>query len=94
MQTFYMTDAGKVMLLGLRKMQIEEDLEKAKIIVEAFKVAEKLQDEFNESLLHVLEETAKEYEAKVEELIKSLDEAEAEWLEASEEYKKERGAEA
>ena len=89
-----MTDAGKVMLLGLRKMQIEEDLEKAKIIVEAFKVAEKLQDEFNESLLHVLEETAKEYEAKVEELIKSLDEAEAEWLEASEEYKKERGAEA
>lgn len=89
-----MTDAGKVMLLGFRKMQIEEDLKKAKIIVEAFKVAEKHQDEFDESLLHVLEETAKEYEAKVEELIKSLNEAEAEWLEASEEYKRERGAEA
>lgn len=77
-----MTDAGKVMLLGFRKMQIEEDLEKAKIIVEAFKVAEKHQNELNESLLHVLEETAKEYEAKVEELTNSLNEAEAEWLEA------------
>ena len=89
-----MTDAGKVMLLGFRKMQIEEDLEKAKIIVEAFKVAEKHQDEFDERLLRVFEETAKEYDAKVEELIKSLNEAEAEWLEASEEYKRERGAEA
>ena len=89
-----MTDAGKVMFLGFRKMQIEEDLKKAKIIVEAFKVAEKHQDEFDERLLQIFEETVKEYDAKVEELIKSLDEAEAEWLEASEEYKRERGAEA
>ena len=31
-----MADAGKVMLLGLRKLQIEEDLKEAKVIVEAF----------------------------------------------------------
>lgn len=89
-----MADIGKVMLLGFRKMQIEEDLKKAKIIVEAFKVAEKHQDEFDERLLRVFEETTKEYAAKVEELTKSLKEAEAELLEASEEYKREKGVEA
>ena len=89
-----MADIGKVMFLGLRKMQIEEDLKKAKIIVEAFKVVENHWDEFDESLSYDFEETTKEYAAKVEELTKSLKEAEVELLEASEEYKREKGVEA
>lgn len=89
-----MADAGKVMLLGLRKLQIEEDLKEAKVIVEAFKVVENHWDEFDESMAHDFEETARKYDTEVEELTKSLKKAEAEWLEASEEYKKEKGAEA
>ena len=89
-----MADAGKVMFLGLRKMQIEKSLEEAKVIIEAFKVVENHWDEFDESMAHDFEETARKYDVKVEELTKSLKEAEAEWLEASEEYKKEKGAEA
>ena len=89
-----MADAGKVMFLGLRKMQIEKSLEEAKVIVEAFKVVENHWDEFDESMAHDFEETARKYGTEVEELTKSLKKAEAEWLEASEEYKKEKGAEA
>lgn len=89
-----MADAGKVMFLGLRKMQIEKSLKEAKVIVEAFKVVENHWDEFDESMAYDFEETARKYDAKVEELTKSLKEAEAEWLEASEEYKKEKGAKA
>lgn len=89
-----MADAGKVMFLGLRKMQIEKSLKEVKVIVEAFKVVENHWDEFDESMAHDFEETARKYDAEVEELTKSLKEAEAEWLEASEEYKKEKGAEA
>lgn len=89
-----MTDVGKVMLLGLRKLQIEEDLKEAKVIVEAFKLVEYHLDEFDESLLHGLEKIIRKYDAKVGELTKDLNEAETEWLEASEEYKKENGAEA
>lgn len=89
-----MADAGKVMCLGLRKMQIEENLKEAKVIVEAFKVVENHWDEFDESLSHDFEEMARKYDIEVEELTKSLKEAEAEWLEASEEYKKEKGVEA
>lgn len=89
-----MADAGKVMFLGLRKMQIEKSLKEAKVIVEAFKVVENHWNEFDESLSHDFEETARKYDIEVEELTKSLKEAEAEWLEASEEYKREKGAEA
>lgn len=88
-----MASAEKVMCLGLRKMQIEESLKEAKVIVEAFKVVENHWDEFDESLSHDFEETARKYDIEVEELTKSLKEAEAEWLEASEEYKREKGAE-
>lgn len=89
-----MADAGKVMFLGLRKMQIEEDLKEAKVIVEAFKAVENHRDELDEDLLRDFEETARKYDVKVEELTKSLEETEAEWLEASEEYKREKGVEA
>lgn len=89
-----MADAGKVMCLGLRKMQVEERLKEAKVIVEAFKVVENHLDEFDESLSHDFEEITRKYDVKVEELAKSLEEAETEWLEASEEYKREKGAEA
>lgn len=89
-----MADAGKVMCLGLRKMQIEKSLKEAKVIVEAFKVVEDHWDEFDESLSYDFEETARKYDIEVEELTKSLEEAEAEWIEASEEYKREKGAEA
>lgn len=89
-----MADAGKVMFLGFRKMQIEEDLKEAKVIVEAFKLVEYHLDEFDESLVHDLEKLIRKYDVKVEELTKGLNDAETEWLEASEEYKKEKGAEA
>lgn len=89
-----MADAGKVMFLGFRKMQIEEDLKEAKVIVEAFKLVEYHLDEFDESLVHGLEKLIRKYDVKVEELTKNLNDAETEWLEASEEYKKEKGAEA
>lgn len=89
-----MADAGKVMVLGLRKMQIEKSLKEAKVIVEAFKVVENHWDEFDESMTYDFEKTARKYDIEVEELTKSLKEAEAEWLEASEEYRKEKGAEA
>ena len=89
-----MADVGKVMLLGLRKLQIEEDLKEAKVIVEAFKLVEYHLDEFDESLLHDLEKIIRKYDVKVGELTKGLNEAETEWLEASEEYKREKGAEA
>ena len=89
-----MADAGKVMLLGLRKLQIEEDLKEAKVIVEAFKLVEYHLDEFDESLLHDLEKIIRKYDVKVGELTRGLNEAETEWLEASEEYKREKGAEA
>lgn len=89
-----MADAGKVMFLGLRKMQIEESLKEARVIVEAFKVVESHWGEFDESLSHDFEEIARKYDIEVEKLAKSLKEAEAEWLEASEEYNREKGAEA
>ena len=89
-----MADIGKVMFLGLRKMQIEKSLEEAKVIVEAFKLVEYHLDEFDESLLHDLEKIIRKYDVKVGELTKGLNEAETEWLEASEEYKREKGAEA
>lgn len=89
-----MASAEKVMCLGLRKMQIEESLKEVKVIVEAFKVVENHWDEFDESLSHDFEETARKYDIEVEKLTKSLKEAEAEWLEASEEYKREKGVEA
>lgn len=89
-----MADVGKVMFLGLRKMQIEKSLKEAKVIVEAFKVVENHWDEFDESLSYDFEETARKYDIEIEKLTKSLKEAEAEWLEASEEYKREKGAEA
>lgn len=89
-----MADAGKVMFLGFRKMQIEEELKEAKVIVEAFKLVEYHLDEFDESLVHDLEKLIRKYDVKVGELTRSLNDAETEWLEASEEYKKEKGAEA
>ena len=89
-----MADIGKVMFLGLRKAQIEERLKEARVIVQAFKVVENHWDEFDESLSYDFEETARKYDIEVKELTKSLKEAEAELLEASEEYKKEKGAEA
>lgn len=89
-----MADIGKVMFLGLRKAQIEERLKEARVIVQAFKVVENHWDEFDESLSYDFEETARKYDIEVEELTKSLKEAEAELLEASEEYKREKGVEA
>ena len=89
-----MADIGKVMFLGLRKMQIEKSLEEAKVIVEAFKVVENHWDEFDEDMAHDFEETARKYDIEVKELTKSLKEAEVELLEASEEYKREKGVEA
>ena len=89
-----MADAGKVMFLGLRKIQIEESLKEVKVIVEAFKVVENHWDEFDEGLSWDFEKTARKYDIEVEKLTKSLEEAEAEWIEASEEYKREKGAEA
>lgn len=89
-----MADAGKVMFLGLRKIQIEESLKEAKVIVEAFKVVENHWDEFDEDLSWDFEKTARKYDEEVEKLTKSLKEAEAEWIEASEEYKREKGVEA
>ena len=89
-----MADAGKVMFLGFRKMQIEEDLKEAKVIVEAFKLVKYHLDEFDESLIHDLEKLIRKYDVKVGELTRSLNEAETEWFEASEEYKREKGAEA
>lgn len=89
-----MADIGKVMFLGLRKAQIEERLKEARVIVQAFKVVENHWDEFDESLSYDFEETARKYVIEVEELTKSLKEAEAELLEASEEYKREKGVEA
>ena len=89
-----MADVGKVMLLGLRKLQIEEDLKEAKVIVEAFKLVKYHLDEFDESMLYDLEKIIRKYDVKVEGLTKDLNDAETEWLEASEEYKKEKGAEA
>ena len=89
-----MTDIGKVMFLGLRKAQIEKSLKETKVIVEAFKVVENHWDEFDESMSHDFEGIARKYDTEVEKLTKSLEEAEAELLEASEEYKKEKGAEA
>lgn len=80
-----MADVAKVMCLGLRKTQIEENLKEAKIIAEAFKVAERHRDEFDESLSQDFEETARKYDIQIKELTKSLKEAEAEWLEATEE---------
>ena len=89
-----MTDIGKVMFLGLRKAQIKERLKEAKVLVEAFKVVENHWDEFDESLSYDFEETARKYDIEVGELTKSLKEAEAELLEASEEYKREKGVKA
>ena len=89
-----MADIGKVMFLGLRKAQIEERLKEARVIVQAFKVVENHWDEFDESLSYDFEETARKYDIEVKELTKSLKEAEAELLEASEEYKREKGVEA
>ena len=89
-----MADIGKVMFLGLRKAQIEKNLKETKVIVEAFKVVENHWDEFDESLSHDFEEASRKYDTEVEKLTKSLKEAEAELLEASEEYKREKGAEA
>ena len=83
-----MADIGKVMFLGLRKAQIEKNLKETKVVVEAFKVVENHWDEFDESLSHDFEETSRKYDTEVEKLTKSLKEAEAELLEASEEYKK------
>ena len=89
-----MADIGKVMFLGLRKAQIEEKLKESRVIVQAFKVVENHWDEFDESLSYDFEKTARKYDIEVKELTKSLKEAETELLEASEEYKREKGVEA
>ena len=89
-----MADAGKVMILGLRKIQIEERLKEAKVLIEAFKVVENHWDELDEGLSWDFEKIARKYDIEVEKLAKSLEEAEAEWIEAGEEYKREKGVEA
>lgn len=83
-----MASAGKVMVLGFRKIEIEKNLKEAEVIKEAFDMLQDRLDEFEKS--DVAKEVYEKYSELVVELKENLIEAEAEWIEAGEEYKREK----
>lgn len=82
-----MADAGKVMFLGLRKMAIEKELEKAEEVVEILELSTPL---WTVDKIPKYLEVLDEWQKKVAELKESVAEAEQEWIAAGEEYKRAR----
>lgn len=89
-----MASAEKVMFLGFRKLSIEKELEEATMVHKAFDLINNnwdyLKDQMDYDFIEDFSEVAIKYDLKKEQLEGSLSKATQEWLEASEEYNKEK----